>query len=78
VSRVVEVRSWRIHRDDGGHYYMFFDAATEAPLLRSLTEEERSEYLDSVVSVSGIDRDRDQIDLLDGCEGPSDEGLLPF
>jgi len=72
-----EALSWRVFRDDSGDHYMFFDAATEAPATRELDKEERAAYLDSVVSVSAVDRDRDQLELIDGCDR-SPEGDLPF
>ncbi len=61
-----------------GWFYMAFEGRTEAPGLRELTVDEEIAYLDSVVSVSAVERERDQLELLDGCEGPSREGLLPF
>ena len=71
---------WRITEmpDKPGWFYMAFEGRTEAPFIRALSVAEEIEYLDSVVSVSAVDRDRDQLGLLDGCEGPSPEGLLPF
>jgi len=60
-----------------GWFYMAFEARTEAPGIRDLSVDEEIAYLDSVVSVSAVDRDRDQLEI-DGCEGPSEEGLLPF
>ena len=66
-------------RDDpGGEHYMYFDWTRELPGVRLLTEAEKRVRLDSVGSVSAVDRDRDQLEILDGCEGPSEEGLLPF
>ena len=70
--------SWRIYRNDAAEHYMFFDAAREVPGTRILTEGERSAYLDSVGSVSAVDLDLDQLELLNGCkvssslETPSD------
>ena len=72
-----EVLLWRMIRH-GDQYFMYFDPKTECPGVRDLSEGEKTVYLDSVVSVSAVDRDRDQIDIQDGCEGPSREGLLPF
>ncbi len=73
--------SWRIidMPEKPGWFYMAFEARTEAPGTRDLTVVEEIAYLDSVVSVSAVDRDRDQLSI-DGCEGPSAsaEGLLPF
>jgi len=76
-----ESRSWRIvDSDEPGWAFMIFEKSSEAPGVRDLTEDESSSYLDSVISVSGSERERDQLELMDGCEGPSRsrEGLLPF
>jgi len=71
--------SWRIQVGVDGAHYMYFDAAKEAPFTRALTEGEESRYLDSVVSVSAVDRDRDQLSLkMDAMSLRSSEGLLPF
>ena len=51
--------SWRIMRNDSGDHFMFFDAATEIPATRELTEAEKIGYLDSVVSVRAVERERD-------------------
>ncbi len=66
--------------DKPGWFYMAFEGRTEAPGFRALTIPEEIAYLDSVRSVSECDRDRDQLGLSDGCNGPraSLEGLLPF
>ena len=65
--------------EKSGWFYMAFEAATEAPGVRELDGDERISYLDSVVSVSAVDRDRDQTDISDACYAPrSSEGLLPF
>ena len=74
-----EALSWRIVQmpDKVGWFYMAFEGAKEAPGVRYLAGDEAFEYLDSVVSVSVVDRDRDQLEI-DGCEGPSKEGLLPW
>ena len=72
--------SWRITEAPGnpGWFMMIFEGSSEAPGVRGLTKDEKSDYLDSVVSVSESDRDRDQLSI-DGCEGPSSlEGFLPF
>ena len=55
--------------EDMHGFFMYFDALRECPGVRELTEDEKSAYLDSVVSVSAVERERDQIDLIDGCEG---------
>ena len=79
-------RMWRMKKaDEDEHgFFMYFDALREAPAVRALTEGERIAYLDSVVSVSAVERERDEIDLIDGCEGqlsqlpPSVSEDLPF
>ena len=63
---------WRITVENGDHY-MYFDPAREAPFTRDLAESEKARYLDSVVSVSAVDRDRDQMTILDGCEAVLEE-----
>ena len=67
-----EARSWRIYRHDDGEHFMFFDARYESPGVRSLTEVERSGYLDSVGSVSAVDLDLDQPMLFDGCNSSAE------
>ena len=74
-----ESLQWRIIEmpEKPGWFYMAFEGATEAPGVRDLDKGERSAYLDSVVSVSAVDRDRDETEIPDGCDR-SPEGLLLF
>ena len=79
----LESASWRITSmpEKSGWFYMAFEASSEAPGLRALTEAERVGYLDSVVSVSAVEREREQLELEDGCNapGPADAGVgAPF
>ena len=67
--------SWRIFRDDDGRHWMYFDPRVEAPGHRGLEEAEKECYLDSVVSVSAVERERDQLELIDDLEQPSEEGF---
>ena len=73
------IRSWRIAEAEPSGLLLWFDPATETVILRDLDPGEKSLYLDSVVSVSAVERERDQIELLDGCEGSSESSDdLPF
>ncbi len=74
-----DAKSWRVMRDDAGDHYMYFDASTECPATRELTEAEKIARLDKLGSVRGMVRS-DQLELEDGCDGPREslEGLLPF
>ncbi len=63
------IREWRVLGSEGGRgVFVWFDPATERLELRDLTEEERSNYLDSLVSVSAMDEDEDATNK-DACEG---------
>ncbi len=72
--------SWRVFRDDAGDHFMFFDASTECPATRELAEAEKIAHLDSVVSVSAVERERDQLELLDDKQEVLEDSLedLPF
>jgi len=54
------VRTWRIaNAGNAGWLTMVFDPRSEMPSVRKLTAGERTQYLDSLVSVSAPDEDED-------------------
>ncbi len=79
MSLYREALSWRIMRGDrAGDHFMYFDAAREVPAVRELTEDENLRRLDKLVSVSAVETDYFQTDLVDGCDGSEEEPPSSF
>jgi len=76
-----EARQWRVFKDEtSGQHFMLFDPLLEVPATRDLAADEKIDYLDSVVSVSGLGEGEGSV-VSDGCTGPAQryvQGLLPF
>ncbi len=65
--------------EDSRGVFVWFDPSTERLTLRDLDKDEKSAYLDSVISVSGLAEAEDPC-VVDGCDSARDfeQILFPF